>query len=103
MQEAPDYRKDLDLFVVAPNGDYASFGTVWIDEKNEYGNFEPVGTHTEYQRMGLASALMFEGFKRMTQYGMTRSYMDSNNKFYQKVGFKKTPYSYHPWIKYFTI
>jgi ribosomal protein S18 acetylase RimI-like enzyme len=103
MQEAPDYRKDLDLFVVAPNGDYTSFCTVWIDVKNKYGNFEPVGTHTEYQRMGLARAVIFEGFKRMIQYGVTCSFMDSNNKFYQKIGFEKTPYSYFPWIKYFTI
>ncbi|MCW4037134.1 MAG: GNAT family N-acetyltransferase [Candidatus Bathyarchaeota archaeon] len=103
MQEAPDYRKDLDLYVVAPNGDYASFCTVWIDVKNKYGNFEPVGTHVEYRRMGLARAVMFEGFRRMIQYGVTRSFMGSRNEFYQKIGFKKTSYSYSPWIKYFTV
>lgn len=103
MQEAPDYRKDLDLYVVAPNGDYASFCTVWIDEKNKYGNFEPVGTHVEYQLMGLARTVIFEGFRRMIQYGVTHSFMDSRNEFYQKIGFRKTPYSYYPWIKYFTV
>ena len=103
MQQAPDYRKDLDLFVVAPNGDYASFCTIWIDIKNKYGNFEPVGTHAECRRMGLARALMMEGLRRMAQYGATRSFMDSNNEFYQKVGFRKTAYSYYPWIKYFTV
>ena len=102
MQQAPDYRKDLDLFVVAPNGEYASFCTVWIDEKNRYGNFEPVGTHVEYQRMGLGRALLMEGFRRMARYGVTRSFMDSDNEFYRKVGFKATPYSYYPWIKYFS-
>jgi len=101
MQQAPDYRKDLDLFIVAPNGDYASFCTIWIDEQNKYGNFEPVGTHDEYQRMGLGSALLMEGFRRMAKYGITRSFMDSGNPFYRKVGFKETPYSYYPWIKYF--
>ena len=44
-----------------------------------------------------------EGLRRITQYGATRSYMDSNNEFYQKVGFRKTAYSYYPWIKYFTV
>jgi len=101
MQQAPDYREDLDLFVVAPNGDYASFCTIWIDERNRYGNFEPVGTQVEYQRMGLGRALLTEGFRRMAQYGVTRSFMDSPNPFYRKVGFKETPYSYHAWIKYF--
>jgi len=103
IQQAPDYRKDLDLFIVAPNGDYASFGIVWIDEKNGYGKFEPVGTRPEYQRMGLGRALLMEGFRRMAAYGMTRSYMDSDNEFYRRVGFKETPYSYYPWIKYFAV
>jgi ribosomal protein S18 acetylase RimI-like enzyme len=103
IQQAPDYRKDLDLFLVAPNGDYASFCTIWIDEKNKYGKFEPVGTHAEYQGMGLGRALLMEGFRRMAQYGVTRSFMDSNIEFYRKVGFKETPYSYSPWIRYFLV
>jgi hypothetical protein len=67
MQQAPDYRQDLDLFIVAPNGDYVSFCTIWIDERNKYGKFEPVGTHAEYQGMGLA------GFAdgRVQTYGAT--------------------------------
>jgi hypothetical protein len=31
MQRAPDYRPELDLFIVAPNGDYASFCAIWVD------------------------------------------------------------------------
>ena len=93
MQRAPSYRKDLDLFIVAPNGDYASVCTIWVDEKNQYGNFEPVGTHVEYQRMGLGRALLMEGFRRMAAYGATRSFMNSSNEFYQKVGFQETLFS----------
>jgi ribosomal protein S18 acetylase RimI-like enzyme len=103
LKKAPDYRKDLDLFIVAPDGEYVSFCTIWVDVKNNYANFEPVGTHAEYQGMGLGRALLMEGFKRMVRYGATRSFMDSNNEFYRKIGFKKTPYSYYPWIKYFSI
>lgn len=103
LQRAPSYRKDLDLFIVAPNGDYASLCTIWIDEKNKYGNFEPVGTHIEYQEMGLGRALLMEGFRRMAAYGVTHSFMDSPNEFYRKVGFKETTYSYYPWIKYFSV
>jgi predicted N-acetyltransferase YhbS len=103
IQQAPDYREDLDLFIVAPNGDYVSFCTIWMDEKNQYGNFEPVGTHFEYQGMGLGRALLMEGFRRMAALGATRSYMDSNNEFYRKVGFKPTPYAVFPWIKHFAV
>jgi predicted N-acetyltransferase YhbS len=101
IERAPDYRKDLDLYVEAPNGDCASFTTIWMDEKNGYGKFEPVGTHAEYQRMGLGRALLLDGFRRMAQNGATRSFMDSDNEFYRKVGFVDTPYTYSPWIKYF--
>ena len=103
MQQAPDYRRDLDLFIVAPNGDYASFCTIWLDDKNGYANFEPVGTHADYQRRGLARALLREGFRRMAAYGATKSYMPSGNEFYRKVGFRPTSYSYSPWIRYFKV
>ena len=103
IMRAPDYRKDLDLFIVAPNGEYASSCTIWVDLHNKYGNFEPVGTHREYQGMGLGRALLMEGFKRMAKLGLTRSFMDSGNEFYRKIGFKDTPYSCYPWIKYFKI
>lgn len=29
--------------LVAPNGDYASFCTAWVDARNRYANYEPVG------------------------------------------------------------
>jgi len=103
IQRAPDYRKDLDLLLVAPNGDYAAFCTIWIDEHNRYGKFEPVGTHREYQRLGLGHALLTEGFRRMAQHGATRSFMESGNEFYRRIGFKETPYSLYPWIKYFPV
>ena len=52
------------------------------------------------QGMGLGRALLMEGFRRMAERGVTRSFMGSGNEFYRKVGFKDTPYAYSPWIKY---
>ena len=101
MQQAPDYRREFDLFVVAPDGQYVAFCTIWLDPRNRYGNFEPVGTHAEYRGRGLGRALLAEGFRRMAAYGIERSFMASDNEFYRKVGFVQTPYSYSPWIRYF--
>lgn len=103
IQGAPDYRSDLDLFVVAPGGDYAAFCTAWVDEKNKFGKFEPVGTHAEYRGLGLGRALLLAGFERMARYGISRSFMDSGHEFYRKIGYKETPYSYSPWIRYFPV
>jgi ribosomal protein S18 acetylase RimI-like enzyme len=102
MQQAPDYAADLDLFVLAPNGDCASFCTIWVDAANHYANFEPVGTRIDYQGMGLARALLHEGFRRMAARGVTRSFMASGNDFYRKVGFRDTSAGYSPWIKSWT-
>lgn len=103
MQMAPDYRKELDLFVVAPDGEYASFCTIWLDLKNGYGNFEPVGTHISYRKLGLATELLKEGFRRMKSFGIDRSFMNSTVGFYRRFGFKETSRYCRPWIKYFKI
>ncbi len=103
MQQAPDYRADLDLFIVGPDGEYVSFCTAWVDLRNRYGVFEPVGTQAEYQGMGLGRALLTEGFRRMARYGVVRSFMQSDNPFYRKVGFVETPHAYSPWIKHFRL
>ena len=100
IQHAPDYRRDLDLFIVAPTGEYVSFCTIWVDVQNQYGVFEPVGTHAEYQGRGLGRTLLMEGFRRMAAYGATRSFISSSNPFYLKVGFRDTQRYYSPWIRY---
>lgn len=100
MQRAPDYRKDLDLFMVAPDGEYVAFCTIWLDEANGYGNFEPVGTHVEYQGQGLGRMLLMDGFRRMAERGIEKSYMDPGVGFYQRIGFEPMGNRYYPWIKY---
>ena len=52
IQRCPLYRRDLDLVVVAPNGDLASFCTVWFDDVTRSAYFEPVATHAPYLRRG---------------------------------------------------
>jgi mycothiol synthase len=57
--------------VVAPDGTFAAFTIVWLDDANQIGLFEPVGCHPEHQRRGLASAVMLEGMRRLQQAGAT--------------------------------
>ena len=51
------YRSELDHVVVAPDGSFAAFALGWLDEENALGELEPVGTHPEHRRRGLASAV----------------------------------------------
>lgn len=91
VQRAPLYRRDLDLIAVAPNGDHAAFATVWFDDVTLTAAFEPVGTHPDHQRKGLARALMAEGLRRVQDLGATLcivgSYTERAGNLYASMGF----------------
>jgi ribosomal protein S18 acetylase RimI-like enzyme len=90
LQKAPDYRKDLDLCIVAPNGEIASFCIVWYDAFNRVGALEPVGTLPNHRRMGLAREVIYEGLRRVSAMGAERVVVGGGQRFYQSIGFEKT-------------
>lgn len=51
------YRREFDWVAVAPDGHLVSYILGWYDDANRIGEFEPVGTLTEYRRLGLSRAL----------------------------------------------
>ena len=57
----PTYRQELDLMVIAPDGTPAAYCIVWVDAANRFGVFEPVGTHQDHRRLGLARAVLRHG------------------------------------------
>ena len=90
LQRAPDYRKDLDLYVVAPDGGFAACCIAWHDPVNRLGTFEPVGTHPAFRRMGLGRAVIMEGINRLGSLGAERAWVGSGQPFYGAIGFVKT-------------
>jgi GNAT superfamily N-acetyltransferase len=91
VQRAPLYRRDLDLVAVAPDGELASFCTVWFDDVNRTGVFEPVGTAPAHQQRGLGKAVMCEGLRRLKHLGATLatvgSYSPEAGALYAAAGF----------------
>lgn len=85
LQRAPDYRKDLDLYVVGPDGEYVACCIVWIDEYNKIARLEPVGSIV----LGIGREVVMEGLRRAAALGMEKSYMESGLRFYRVIGFKK--------------
>jgi ribosomal protein S18 acetylase RimI-like enzyme len=51
------YRAELDWVAVAPDGTFAANCLCWLDEVNRIVELEPVGTHPEHRRRGLAAAV----------------------------------------------
>jgi GNAT superfamily N-acetyltransferase len=102
LKRAPLYRRDLDLIAVAPDGEFASFATVWFDDVTRTGAFEPVGTAPQHQRKGLGKAVMTEGLRRLQRLGATLAYVGSfgpaAHALYASAGF--TDYDLNErWIK----
>jgi predicted N-acetyltransferase YhbS len=100
LQEAPDYRRELDLYVVAPNGEFASFCIAWWDERNRIASLEPVGTVPEHRRKGLARAVVLEAIRRVAAMGVEEVFVGSDQAFYLSLGFE-LKYARHHWEKRF--
>lgn len=93
MTTAPDYRLDLDVVVVAPDGQFAAFAQGWVDVENGIGLFEPVGTHPDFRKLGLCRAVIYEGLRRMHAAGATEAHVypyenHDASQVYRKLGFQ---------------
>jgi mycothiol synthase len=88
------YVGENNVFVRSPDGHGASACMIWFDHENKVGLFEPVGTHPNYQKMGLGKAVLYEGLRRMQAAGMQTAIVSTGPEniaaiaLYQSVGFE---------------
>lgn len=93
LTKATFYNPDLDLVVVAPDGSFAAFCTIRLETERVIAEFEPVGTHPDHRKLGLAKAVMLEGLKRLENYQPTvicipdAAATAGANKLYDSLGF----------------
>jgi ribosomal protein S18 acetylase RimI-like enzyme len=91
---SPVYDDDRDIVAVAPDGTIAAFCIIWLDAVNKVGLFEPVGTHPDFQRLGLGRAVLHEGMRRMRAGGMETATVGTGHdnaaavRLYPSVGFE---------------
>jgi ribosomal protein S18 acetylase RimI-like enzyme len=103
MTGSPSFRHDLDLVAEAGSGSFAAYVGLTFDEMNNRGIVEPVCTHPEHLRRGLARALIQEGLRRLKALGTTDVYVDTGdmvpaNRLYESVGFTEA-YASFAWRK----
>ena len=99
MQSVPNFRKDLNIIIVAPDGNYVAYAGTWFEATNKFAYVEPVATDPDYRRSGLGKAAVLEGIRRCGQLGAQVAYVGSVQPFYQAMGFKRL-YTCNCWIKY---
>jgi ribosomal protein S18 acetylase RimI-like enzyme len=73
VRQTAAYRGDLHVLVEAPDGTMACSAIMWLDEANRTVEFEPVGTHPGYRRLGLARAMMLHGMRLARAAGATHA------------------------------
>lgn len=100
---APTYRPELDIVVVAPDGSFAAFALIWLDESNRLGVFEPLGVAVSQQRRGLGRAIMVEGLRRLAELGVDVACVETGvgeepaRRLYEATGFTELDRNY-AWI-----
>ncbi len=66
------YRGDLHVLIEAADGTMAASAIIWLDEVNKAAEFEPVGTHPDYRRLGLGRALLLHGMRLVRAAGASQ-------------------------------
>lgn len=101
LQQAPDYYKENDFFILAPDGRYAATCLVWYDPVNHIGHMEPLGTHPDFRGKKLATTITYAGLRRLKELGATKIPMNGGfDPFYQALGFKLKQTAY-AWVRKF--
>lgn len=93
-----NFRKELAIVIVSPDGNYAAYSCLLFESIKNYGYVEPVATDPNYRRMGLASIAILEGIKRCKEIGATDIYVGSELPVYKKLGFQRL-YTELCWLK----
>ena len=98
------YNRDLDLVAVDRHGDFAAFCTVRMDPVSRMAELEPVGTHPNYRKLGLAKSVICEGLRRLQKYHpsslciLGAAASEAANRLYDSVGFTEKT-EVHLWQK----
>ena len=94
LERMPRYAPEHDLVVEAPDGTLAAFTMVWWSPDAGVGEFEPVGTHPDHRRLGLARAVNLAGLHLLRGLGAQDALVFSaatnpaSEALYASVGFE---------------
>ena len=97
------YDPALDLAAETADGQVGGYALFWFDPVTEVGMLEPMRVEDEYQRRGLARAMLTAGLDRLASRGARRlkvSYAtDAARSLYVGAGFHVTSTSHVVWLE----
>ncbi|NES21797.1 MAG: GNAT family N-acetyltransferase [Symploca sp. SIO3E6] len=93
----PEFRPDLSLIAIAPDGTFAAFGDCYIPNGGNQGWINPLGTRRGYRQRGLAKGILQGIMQKLKAEGLKTAmlYVDAENplgalRLYESVGFYAT-------------
>ncbi|MFY1673630.1 GNAT family N-acetyltransferase [Plantactinospora sp. WMMB334] len=96
----PGYDPEREIVAESPDGRIAAFTVYWLDHRNRVGHLEPVGTHRDFHRRGLARAVLLTAMHRMRTAGMATVTVNHNaenqpaRRLYAGLGFRREHRTY---------
>ncbi len=87
MQSGPNFRKDLTTVIKAPDGSYACYAGMWLDEANDYAYLEPLATVPAHRKKGLAKVALMIGMEKTQKLGAKYCY-GGVFEYYNNLGFE---------------
>jgi len=87
--QMPGYVPELDLIVVAPDGEFSAICFCWLEQSQndsdvkKKGYIQSVGTQPKFQNMGIGQSLFAMALQRLKAFGaqVAVGYTDADNKF----------------------
>ena len=89
VQSARNFRKELNIVIVAPDGGFASYCGMWYEPHHRVAYVEPVATDPDFRGRGLGRAAVIEGIRRCARAGATVAYVGTAMPFYLSFGFRQ--------------
>ncbi|MCF7932808.1 MAG: GNAT family N-acetyltransferase [Acholeplasmataceae bacterium] len=87
MQSGPHFMPELTTIVKNPEGQYATYAGMWLDQKNHYAYLEPLATIPSERKKGLAQAALVAAMEKTKALGATYCFGGSLD-FYLNMGFE---------------
>ena len=100
LMQVPEFLAELDLVIEAPDGRFVALCQCYFDPcESGRGNkwegwTDPVGSHPDFRRRGLARAVVAEGMRRLKKHGVARATLipsESNTgarRLYESLGYQ---------------
>jgi mycothiol synthase len=95
-----EYDSSLDLLLIAPDGTIVANCICSVNKVSRIGNTDPISTHPNYQRMGLARALLLTGLRTLKERGMSFAQLGTSG---ENIPMQKAAESVGFTVKYKTI